>query len=70
MTNIIIDPEYCKGCFLCINYCPKKVLEKSSQRSTKGYIMPYAAKPEECTKCKTCELICPDLAVTVEEGAE
>ena len=67
MVNI--DERYCKGCFLCIHYCPKKIIGKSAKINGKGYTLPYVVNPEECSKCKTCELVCPDLVITVEEGA-
>jgi 2-oxoglutarate ferredoxin oxidoreductase subunit delta len=67
MVNIVIDEGYCKGCCLCIHYCPKKVLDRSGNINQKGYSVPYVVTPERCTKCKICELICPELAVTVEE---
>lgn len=66
MVNI--DERYCKGCFLCIHYCPKKIIGKSTKINGKGYTLPYVVNPEECSKCKTCELVCPDLVITVEEG--
>jgi 2-oxoglutarate ferredoxin oxidoreductase subunit delta len=66
---VIIDELYCKGCYLCSHYCPKKIIKPSGKRNGKGYIIPCMAEPEACTKCKTCELICPELALTVEEGA-
>ncbi|KJR99637.1 MAG: hypothetical protein VR68_08905 [Peptococcaceae bacterium BRH_c4a] len=65
---VIIDNNYCKGCFLCMHYCPKKIIDKSTNINGKGYAVPYIANPEECSNCKTCELICPELAITVEEG--
>ncbi|WP_368731557.1 4Fe-4S dicluster domain-containing protein [Calderihabitans maritimus] len=64
-----IDEQYCKGCFLCLHYCPKKVIGKSKKINGKGYTLPYIANPDACTMCRTCELICPELAVTVEGGA-
>ena len=67
MVNITIDEQYCKGCELCMHYCPKQVLKKSGRRNTKGYVPPMAADPEQCSKCRTCELICPELAITLED---
>lgn len=66
MVNI--DGTYCKGCYLCAHNCPKKIIGQSNNRNAKGYIIPYITSPEECTNCKTCELICPELAIVVEEG--
>ena len=66
-AKIIIDPHVCKGCHLCIDQCPKEVLEVSQNRSVKGYLMPTASRINDCITCMMCEMICPDLAITVEE---
>jgi len=65
---ITIDEQYCKGCYLCSHYCPKKIIKPSEKRNSKGYIIPYISEPDTCTRCKSCELICPELAITVKEG--
>jgi len=67
MVDIMIDEQYCKGCGLCVHYCPKQILKKSGRRNAKGYVPPMAADPEECSNCRTCELICPELAITLED---
>lgn len=67
MVMITIDEQYCKGCGLCIHYCPKGVLGKSNMMNAKGYSIPCAAAPERCSKCGTCELICPEFAITLKE---
>ena len=64
--NIIIDHNVCKGCHLCIDQCPNDVLEVSKNRSVKGYLMPIAARTDDCIACMLCEMICPDLAIIVE----
>jgi 2-oxoglutarate ferredoxin oxidoreductase subunit delta len=55
----IIDAEWCKGCGICIHFCPKHVLEFNKQ----GKAM--AARPEDCIACLLCELRCPDLAIQI-----
>lgn len=52
--------SWCKGCGICVAFCPTKTLG----------ISPITGKciillPEACTKCGLCELRCPDFAVTV-----
>ena len=63
--EILIDEKYCKGCFLCIAVCPKKVLARGDQRSRGGYAMPRVENLEACISCALCEMTCPDLALTV-----
>ena len=64
--HISIDSEACKGCGLCIFYCPKEVLRVSEKRNEKGYDVIEAYKPENCVDCRLCEISCPDLAIYVE----
>ena len=65
MIKIVINPDYCKGCNICIAACPKEVLQPSNQISSKGYVLPEAVNLEACTYCKLCEIVCPDLAIAV-----
>ena len=66
MKRIQVDDQYCKGCHLCISQCKKKVLAVSCIRNAKGYLIPEVKTPEECSGCLNCEMICPDMAITVE----
>jgi len=65
--EVIIDDQFCKGCNLCIEVCPRKVFSGSSKRSRSGYSMPQAVNPGKCSVCFLCEMTCPDLAITVIE---
>ncbi|MBC8018150.1 MAG: 4Fe-4S binding protein [Verrucomicrobia bacterium] len=58
LPKIEIIEKYCKGCHICVEFCPTKVLEM------KGF---YAAVKdlEACIKCMQCELRCPDFAIKV-----
>ncbi len=58
----LIDKEWCKGCGICIHFCPKKVLE--FDRIGKA----EAVRPDDCIACKLCELRCPDLAIQIIEN--
>jgi len=66
MPKIYIDKEVCKGCGLCLYFCPKGIFEISRQRNKKGYNFVEAKYPEKCILCKNCEINCPDLAIYVE----
>ena len=61
----LMDSEKCKGCGLCVAFCPKKVLEISSQTNTKGYYPARQGRPEECIQCATCCLVCPEVAISI-----
>ena len=67
-VNIRLNQKWCKGCYICLEACPKKVYEKSSEVSEKGFHPVLAAHPELCTRCLQCEMLCPDLAIRVEKG--
>jgi 2-oxoglutarate ferredoxin oxidoreductase subunit delta len=67
MAKIYIDKEICKGCGLCIHFCPKGVFELSEKRNKKGHNFSEAVHPEKCILCKNCEINCPDLAIYVSE---
>jgi 2-oxoglutarate ferredoxin oxidoreductase subunit delta len=58
----IID-DRCKECGFCIEFCPKKVLEKSSKFNKKGYHPPVVKDEAACVSCGLCEIICPDFAI-------
>jgi 2-oxoglutarate ferredoxin oxidoreductase subunit delta len=54
-----INPEWCKGCNICVVFCPKDVLELDSWGKA------VAVRVEDCIYCGECETRCPDLAITI-----
>jgi 2-oxoglutarate ferredoxin oxidoreductase subunit delta len=57
--------NWCKGCGLCIAFCPQQVFEVDSE------LRPVVAHPEACVACQWCVIHCPDFAILVEvEGSE
>ena len=65
-----IEKDRCKGCGLCVEVCPKEVLEIFSEVNTKGYFPVYQARPEDCVFCATCCRMCPDVAISITEEPE
>jgi len=64
---IVINTERCKGCRLCLHFCPKEIIGLASQVNKTGYIPAevIAEKAYECTGCAACAIMCPDTAITV-----
>ncbi|HCO11946.1 MAG TPA: 4Fe-4S ferredoxin [Desulfonauticus sp.] len=58
-TIVTVYPAWCKGCGICVNFCPGKVLEFDEHGKA------YVARMEECIGCGFCELHCPDFAISV-----
>jgi len=76
MAKIIIDQEKCKGCLLCIKFCPKGLISVNrglNQRGVKPVKfsrksgLPSQAKKENggCLGCSLCAVICPDCCIEV-----
>ncbi|MCG8641406.1 MAG: 4Fe-4S binding protein [Desulfobacterales bacterium] len=57
--KVSVKKEWCKGCNICVTFCPKGVLALDKN-------VCVALNPEKCIGCKMCELRCPDFAITVE----
>jgi 2-oxoglutarate ferredoxin oxidoreductase subunit delta len=60
VRRIDIFRAWCKGCGICVAFCPKGVLAIDEA----GY--PYVKDLDACTGCGWCEIRCPDFAITVE----
>ena len=63
--RIEIDQERCKGCLLCIEYCPKKSISLSGRLNLKGYFSAEFNGDSGCTGCASCGVICPEVAIEV-----
>lgn len=60
-----IDKERCKGCALCIDFCPKGSIFLSEELNLKGYFVAAFDPSGDCTGCGHCALMCPDVAIEV-----
>ena len=61
-----IDTQRCKGCVLCVEACPKGVLELAKNKvNARGYGYVVAARESECIGCASCGIVCPDGCITV-----
>lgn len=65
--RVRFDTDRCKACELCVSFCPKQVLGLDQNMiNVLGYHPVTALKPEDCTGCGTCALMCPDVIIEVE----
>jgi 2-oxoglutarate ferredoxin oxidoreductase subunit delta len=65
LEKVAINQELCKGCGICIEFCPTKALAFSDFLNSKG-VRPVALRdPNACRLCGLCELYCPDFAIAV-----
>ena len=59
LYSVHINKSYCKRCGICVNICPKEVLDFDSA----GF--PVVVNEDACINCKQCENHCPDFAIWV-----
>ena len=68
--KIVIDREWCKGCHLCIEVCPNKVIEVDQSLNKKGYSparfkQTISEGEKGCIACAQCATVCPEVAIEV-----
>jgi 2-oxoglutarate ferredoxin oxidoreductase subunit delta len=64
--KVVIDKELCKGCTLCVNACPQKLIVIAKGINSKGYHPAEFVDPKRvCTGCTLCALTCPEVAIEV-----
>ena len=52
MAKVTFREERCKGCGLCVNACPRKIVKVDEM--------------DKCVGCASCAIMCPDCVITVE----
>jgi len=65
--KVTIKEDKCKGCGLCIVYCPVKHLEFSTKLNKKGVKFAKAKKINKCIGCGFCFHMCPECCIEVYE---
>jgi 2-oxoglutarate ferredoxin oxidoreductase subunit delta len=65
MAKITINQDKCKGCLLCIAFCPKGSIAIDTDLNQKGIKPVRVKKDAECLGCAMCAIICPDCCIEV-----
>lgn len=72
MSRVTFREEHCKGCLLCVNACPQKIIVQSPRFNRLGYKV--VEVPEEnmskCVGCAACGMVCPDYVIKVYRSAK
>ncbi len=56
--RVIINADWCKGCEICVDVCPKHILKMHD-------FVAIVDDEESCSDCMLCEQLCPDFAIEV-----
>lgn len=59
MAKIKLNIDRCKGCYLCMENCPKEAISVSGNVNAKGYEY-IQVDDEKCVACGSCYQMCPD----------
>lgn len=59
LKELNINADWCKGCGICVAFCPKQVLELDDKDKC------TVVRREDCIVCGLCEMRCPDLAIEI-----
>jgi 2-oxoglutarate ferredoxin oxidoreductase subunit delta len=64
---VTFEENRCKGCGLCVDVCPKKIVALDTSRiNAKGYNPAYVTDMDACIACGFCAMMCPDVVIRVE----
>lgn len=67
MPKVTFYEDRCKGCGLCIEFCPQKILEFHKDKvNEKGFRVAQITDQDKCIGCTFCAIMCPDIAIEIE----
>jgi 2-oxoglutarate ferredoxin oxidoreductase subunit delta len=64
-SKVEIQNDRCKGCGLCIEFCPKHSLSLGDELNAIGHQTAQLHNAESCSSCALCALVCPEGGITV-----
>lgn len=66
MPKVRVLEQYCKGCGLCVEACPRKILYLSENVDRRGIHLVAVREEIDCIGCTNCVVMCPDAALEVD----
>lgn len=63
--TVTINEEFCKGCGLCVKFCPTGALGIARHTNDRGFHPAAFLHPEKCVGCADCALMCPDACIKI-----
>ena len=70
MAKVEFNETLCKGCGLCVNACPKKILQIGKRINAMGYNVAECVNQAACIGCAFCGIMCPDCVITVSKEVQ
>ena len=67
MPEVHLLEQFCKGCGLCVEACPKDILFLADTVDRRGVHVVQAKSDIPCIGCGNCAAMCPDAALEVTE---
>ncbi len=68
--KVLFQRDKCKGCELCVSFCPKNILALDSAVNAKGYHPACVVSQSDCIGCASCAMMCPDCCISIYELEE
>ena len=60
-----INQELCKGCQLCVCFCPEDSIYMADNLNASGYQAAVFNDSGKCSGCAICALVCPEVVIEV-----
>lgn len=65
MAKVKLNTSKCKGCLLCIRFCPKAVFSEGRKLNDKGFKPVQVGAEYVCIGCGQCVQVCPECAIEI-----
>lgn len=68
MAKLTFNSQFCKGCGLCVEACPKGlIILDTAVLNAKGYNPATISDQDACIGCAICARMCPDSIIKVKK---